>query len=229
MTRKPIVEMYFAFAQPIRLPRDFDEECLVAMKEKLRNYEPTLFSRAAAAAPNGTGVPDGHDGLAERVRLASSVLQTDDATLDRCFEAPAQDFDGACDDLELAFVPAADKLLGEGHGLSIFLQNRIGAVHDDFLIDEFDNKHPAIAMYIVHDRSFVVPGNEIADATDWDGDGNGISVPGLWGSPSFEDIPVDMVNAKKTRDAMERLCRNLGLKKKGRAGWKVLVSAGERG
>ena len=27
----------------------------------------------------------------------------------------------------------------------------------------------------------------------------------------------------------ERLCRNLGLEKKGRAGWKMLVSAGERG
>ena len=126
-------------------------------------------------------------------------------------------------DLKLAFVPAADKLLGEGHGLSIFLQNRIGVE----LPGDVSYERPAIPMYIVHDRSMVVPDSEIAWMTGLFRDGNGINVPGLWGSPSFEDIPVDMVNAKKTRDAMERLCRNLGLKKKGRAGWKVLVSAGE--
>lgn len=55
-----------------------------------------------------------------------------------------------------------------------------------------------------------------------------IRIPCNWDSLDFTDIPVDKVDAAKTKDHFERLCDALGLEAAGSAGWKLLTSVGER-
>ena len=201
-------EVCVAFAQPIALPSTFNARTLGAMMKNLEAYEPTLFSLAASAAEGGE-LPEA---MVKRARLASSVLQMDEEKVYKKLKyvdvVEGYDFGGPLMD---AFEEAAAKILGKDHGISVVLQKRFGEVEEE--------GDPDYAMYLVHKSTMVTPEDVVYDE---------IRVPCEWYMGlDFTEIPVEKVDAAKTKDAFERLCRCFGLEARGNAGWKVLTSVGE--
>jgi hypothetical protein len=201
-------EVCVAFAQPIALPSTFNARTLGAMMKNLEAYEPTLFSLAASAAEGGE-LPEA---MVKRARLASSVLQMDEEKVYEKLKyvdvVEGYDFGGA---LMSVFEEAAAKVLGKDHGVSMVLQKRFGEADEE--------GDPVYAMYLVHKSTMVTPEDVVYDE---------IRVPCEWYMGlDFTEIPVEKVDAAKTKDAFERLCRCFGLEARGNAGWKVLTSVGE--
>ena len=186
-------------------------------------YVITLFTLAAAAAPSDSALPSA--ALAKRARLASSVIETDDDTLEKHYLARfdisdavhGSDFSGPLAD---AFEAAATKILGVDHGLSITLHKRMEEVQ--VMVQEEEEETPTFATYVVHQKSMLTPEqNEHGDYEE-------VQVPGLCGFPTSCDIPVDEVDAKAVRQAMHRTCLAFGMDKKGTAGWKIIINKGLR-
>ena len=111
------------------------------------------------------------------------------------------------DELRMAFEKAATKVLGEDHDISVVLQSRA------------DEELPKYALYLVHKSSMLEPYNVVYDE---------IRIPCEWYTGlDFTDIPIEKVDAAKTKAHFVRLCDTLGLKAAGSAGWKLLTSVGK--
>ena len=90
------------------------------------------------------------------------------------------------------------------------LQKRFGEVEEE--------GDPVYAMYLVHKATMVTPEDVVYDE---------IRVPCEWYMGlDVTEIPVEKVDAAKTKDDFDRLCRCFGLEARGNAGWKVLTSVG---
>ena len=201
-------EVCVAFALPITLPEGFDKRMLGAMMTNLKSYEPSLFSLAAAASQGGE-LPES---VVKKARMASSIFEMDeekeykklkyhDVVDSHGFEGPLMD----------AFETAATKILGADHDVSVVLQERFGTAEDG---------EPNYAMYLVHKESMLAPYDVVYDE---------IRIPCEWHYGLYlHDIPIDQVDAVKTKEHFDRLCTALGLEKDGNAGWKLIASVGEK-
>jgi hypothetical protein len=202
-------EVCVAFALPIALPEGFDERALSAMMTNLGAYEPTVSSSAAAASQGEEGSES------KKARVTSSIFDMDGEK-----EYPKIKYHDAVESYEFdgplmkAFEKAATKILGKDHDVSVVLQERFGKKEDP-------RDEPNYAMYLIDKPSMLTAGEHVQY--------DEIRIPCEWGL-DFADIPIDQVDAVKTKEHFERLCRALGLEKKkyGNAGWKLIASMGEK-
>ena len=197
-------EVCVAFALPIALPEGFDGRMLSALMDNLNTYEPTS--------------PASAEGSVKKARLASIFV--DIFEMDQHKEYPmlkyhdvveCYNFEGP---LTKAFETAATKILGNDHGVSVVLQERFGD-------EDVEDGTPRFSMYLVDKATMLTPGDDV----EYDE----IHIPCVWyRGLDFTDIPIDQVDAVKTKEHFERLCRALGLEKNGNAGWKLIASVGEK-
>ena len=192
-------EVCVGFAVPIALPKGFGLRELSAVITNLNGFEPSLFSRAAAALEGGA-LPEQ---IVKKARVAWSVFEMDEERTYPSIEYADED------DLRTAFEKAASKILGEDHGISVVLQERV----------KKHSAEPKHALYLVHKSSMLEPYDVVYEK---------IRIPCDWDSLGFTDVPIEKVDAAKIKAHFVRLCDTLGLKAAGSTGWKLLASVGVR-